>query len=236
LFARAIHLASGRQGEFVAVNVAGVDDHAFSDTLFGHKKGAFTGASEPRKGLVEKAAGGTLFLDEIGDLAELSQIKLLRVLQDHEFFPLGSDQPRPFTARVVVATNKELEQLSEGVNFRQDLYYRLRTHHLHIPPVRQRPGDIALLLNHYVEEAALQFGKTKPKYPPELPQLLMTYDFPGNVRELRAMVYDAVGKHASRVMSMNSFRDHIYARNPLPRIPQGAKNIRYSGISGSCRL
>lgn len=230
LFARAIHLASGVRGEFVAVNVAGVDDHVFSDTLFGHKRGAFTGAAEPRKGLIEKAAGGTLFLDEIGDLAEMSQVKLLRVLQDHEYFPLGSDQPRPVEARVIVATNKELKRLGEGANFRPDLYYRLRTHNVHIPPLRDRPDDIPLLLVYYMEEAAHAFGKMRPTYPQELVQLLMAYDYPGNVRELRAMVYDAVGKHSSRVMSMSSFRDHISENGTAPPVPNRATDRMFANF------
>ena len=162
LFARAIHLASGRRGEFVAVNAAGVDDLAFSDTLFGHKKGAFTGATEVRGGLIERATGGTIFLDEIGDLPGASQIKLLRVLQDREYFPLGSDQPRSVDARVVVATNRELKQLANDGQIRQDLYYRLRTHHVHIPPLRERLDDVPLLLDRYVEEAAREFGKPEP--------------------------------------------------------------------------
>lgn len=209
LFARAVHASAGRPGEFVGVNVAGLDDHVFSDTLFGHRKGAFTGANEARKGLLEKAAGGTIFLDEIGDLGEPLQVKLLRVLQDREFYPLGADQPRPVEARFVVATNKSIEVLAGKTGFRQDLYYRLRTHHIHIPPLRERLNDIPPLLEHFLDEAAAQFGKPKPAYPQELHQLLKTHSYPGNVRELRSIVFDAVGRHGSRMMSMEVFREHI---------------------------
>lgn len=131
-----------------------------------------------------------------------SHIKLLRVLQDREYFPLGSDQPRSLEARVVVATNRELKQLANDGQVRQDLYYRLRTHHVRIPPLRERINDVRLLLDRYVEEAAREFGKPRPHYPPELVQHLMAHNFPGNIRELRAMVYDAVGKHSFGVMSI----------------------------------
>ncbi len=214
LFARAVHASGRRTGEFVGVNVAGLDDHMFSDTLFGHRKGAFTGANEARRGFLEKAAGGTIFLDEIGDLGESLQVKLLRVLQDREFFPLGADQPKPVEARFVVATNKSIETLAGKSGFRQDLYYRLRTHHIHIPPLRERLEDIPLLLEHFLEEASAQFDKPKPAYPPELHQLLKIHSYPGNIRELRSIVLDAVGRHGSRTMSMDAFREHI--QGPAP--------------------
>ncbi|MCA8973044.1 MAG: sigma-54 factor interaction domain-containing protein, partial [Planctomycetes bacterium] len=141
LLAQAIHVLSNRQGSLVAVNVAGLDDAIFSDTLFGHSKGAFTGAERVRKGLIEQASGGTLFLDEIGDLTAASQSKLLRLLQSNDYFPLGSDMPKHSHARVVSATNRNLWQLAKEEKFRKDLNYRLRTHHLHIPPLRERLDD-----------------------------------------------------------------------------------------------
>jgi DNA-binding NtrC family response regulator len=213
LMARAFHGASGRRGAFVAVNVAGVDDHVFSDTLFGHAKGAFTGADKARRGFIKKATGGTLFLDEIGELSEASQIKLLRVLQEREYHPLGCDQPLHTDARVIVATHKEIDALRETGRFRADLYYRLRTHHLELPPLRKRREDIEPLLVHFLEAAAEAFGKKRPTYPPELVTLLQSHAFPGNVRELRAMVFDAVGRHDNKVLSTERFRQYIFPAN-----------------------
>lgn len=209
LIARALHNVSGRQGEFVPVNVAGLDDHMFSDTLFGHAKGAFTGADRARTGLVEKAAGGTLFLDEIGDLSEVSQVKLLRFLEEHEYYPLGSDVSKSSNARVLVATHKDIEVFQNSGEFRKDLYYRLRTHHVRIPPLRERKEDIPLLLDYFLEQAAEEFGKKKPTYHKELITLLKEYHFPGNIRELRAMVFDAVSSHNSHMLSSESFKISI---------------------------
>ncbi len=209
LIARALHGASGREGEFVAVNVAGLDENVFADTLFGHRKGAFTGADRARNGLIEKAAGGTLFLDEIGDLKESSQVKLLRLLQEREYYPVGSDMAKPADARIVVATHRDLSELMGAGKFRQDLFYRLETHHVRIPPLRGRIEDLPLLLDHFLEEAATAFGKERPTYHPELLTLLKAYDFPGNVRELRAMVFDAVSRHKSRMLSMDAFKARI---------------------------
>ncbi|MBI2412589.1 MAG: sigma-54-dependent Fis family transcriptional regulator [Deltaproteobacteria bacterium] len=209
LFARAVHDISGRKGAFIAVNVAGLDDTMFSDTLFGHKKGAYTGAEEAREGLIAQAAGGTLFLDEIGDTSESSQVKLLRLLQEQKYYPLGSDVPKGSDVRIVVATNRDLQKLIADGKFRKDLYYRLRAHQVQIPPLRERAGDIALLLNSFLADAAAEMGKRKPTAPPELATLMSTYHFPGNVRELQAMVYDAVARHKGGVLSMESFKDII---------------------------
>ena len=209
LIARAVHQLSGRQGEFIAVNVAGVDDHFFSDTLFGHKRGAFTGADRDRKGLIDQAASGTLFLDEIGDLSTESQVKLLRLIEERKYYPIGSDMPKVTDARIVVATHQDIESIQAQGKFRRDLFYRLRTHHIHLPPLRDRKEDIPLLVGHFLEKAAQSLGKKKITPPRELFTLLATYHFPGNIRELEGMVYDAVSRHKSGVLSMESFREKI---------------------------
>jgi len=209
LLARAIHALSGRRGAFVAVNAAGLDDNVFSDTLFGHVRGAYTGADEFRKGLIEQASAGTLFLDEIGDLTHASQVKLLRVLQEREYYPLGSDVAKRTDARIVFATNRDLEALQASGHFRKDLYHRLKTHHIHVPPLRKRLDDIPILVNHFLEKAAAALNKKKPSPPKELYALLATHSFPGNVRELESMVFDAVANHESRMLSMAVFEARI---------------------------
>ena len=205
LIAKAVHTLSGCSGQLVAVNVAGLDDVVFADTLFGHMRGAFTGADQPRRGMIEEAADGTLFLDEIGDLSIPSQVKLLRLLQEGEYFPLGSDRPKRLKARVVVATHQDLSLKQAAGTFRRDLYYRLCTHMVHVPPLRERKGDLPPLLDHFLEDAARALGKKKPTPPRELLQLLATYSFPGNIRELKALVYNAVSVHRDRVLSMETF-------------------------------
>ncbi|MFH0881085.1 MAG: sigma 54-interacting transcriptional regulator, partial [Lentisphaerota bacterium] len=209
LVAHAVHQASGRKGEFVAVNIAGLDDNMFSDTLFGHVRGAFTGADAVREGLVQKAADGTLFLDEIGDVCPGSQVKLLRLLQEREYFALGADAPRRSTARVVTATCQTLNQLDQKAGFRKDLLYRLRAHHVQILPLRERKEDLPVLLDHFLEKAARDLDKPKPAYSPELLTLLATYHFPGNIRELESMVYDAISNHATRILSTKHFRQRM---------------------------
>jgi DNA-binding NtrC family response regulator len=209
MIAKAVHDASGRNGEFVSINVAGLDDALFCDTLFGHVKGAFTGAIQERKGLIEKATNGTLFLDEIGDLRMESQIKLLRLLEERTFYPVGSDIPATTDARIVVATNADLNKLQNEGNFRKDLFYRLQNHHIEIPSLYARKDDIPLLTDFFIEQAAKEIEKTKPTFPPELYTLLANYHFPGNIRELKGMIFDAVSRHKSGILSMNVFKERI---------------------------
>ncbi|MCP4575270.1 MAG: sigma-54-dependent Fis family transcriptional regulator [Deltaproteobacteria bacterium] len=212
LMVNAIHSLRACKGGFVKVNVAGLDDNMFADTLFGHKKGAFTGADKTRGGLIERASGGTLFLDEIGDLAPTSQIKLLRLLQDREYYPVGGDLPQFTDTRIIAATSLILQDLFRSDAFRMDLYYRLQTHHLHIPPLRERIEDIRVLLPHFLQKASREMGKKTPTPPKELYTLLSGYHFQGNIRELQSMVYDAVSKHESGNLPMNNFVSYMDER------------------------
>ena len=235
LIARTIHELSGLKGKFVAVNAAGLDDTVFSDTLFGHVKGAFTGADTPRGGLIEQANGGTLFLDEIGDLTQASQVKLLRLLQEGEYFALGSDAPRTANTRIIAATNQNLSELLNEGRFRKDLNYRLRTHRIYIPPLRERLDDIPLLLDHFLTLAASRLDKKVPVVPRRLVPLLSSYSYPGNIRELEAMVFDAVSRYRTGVLSLDSFNIHIHGEHsqgdltPSPgETPSGNPPIRFS--------
>ncbi len=217
LIARSVHLASGLEGEHIAVNVAGLDDTMFSDTLFGHRKGAFTGADKGREGLIECASGGTLLLDEIGDLSKSSQVKLLRLLEEGIYYPLGSDVPGKSNARIIACSNQDIQKQIDKGEFRNDLYYRLCAHHIHIPPLRERLQDIPLLLDHFLEEASTSMNKKKPALSPELVTLLSNYHFPGNIRELQAMVHDAVAQHKLGKLSLDSFKGFIKQRRSLPQ-------------------
>lgn len=209
LIAKAMHKLSERKGQFVTTNIAGLDDQMFTDTLFGHKRGAFTNAIQDRKGRLESASNGTIFLDEIGDLGFQSQIKLLRLLQEREFYPLGSDIPRYTDALIILATNRNLDEMVKEGSFRKDLYYRLNVHHINPIPLRDRLDDLPYLVDNFLEKAARNFGKKKPSVPSELYTLLSTYTFPGNIRELQSIVFDAVGTHKSRIMSLDVFKKHI---------------------------
>lgn len=221
LVARALHRLSAGDHPFVPVNVAGLDDTVFSDTLFGHRKGAFTGAQGARAGLVEQAAQGTLFLDEIGDLSAPSQVKLLRLIQEREYLPLGADMPKPAEARVIAATHCDLETARDRGEFRDDLFYRLCIHHIRIPPLRERPDDIPLLTEHFIQKSARELGRTPPVIPARLLARLTAYPFPGNVRELESMIFDAVSKCRDNTLAPGTFRNRISSNN-APARPKSA--------------
>ena len=228
LIAEAIHGVSGRPGELVAVNVAGLDDNVFSDTLFGHVKGAFTDAVSVRAGQIERAAGGTLFLDEIGDLSLPSQVKLLRLLDKHEYLPLGSDVAKPARVRFLFATHKDLREMVAGGRFREDLFFRLRTHHIHVPPLRERLDDFPLLIDFFIDSATKEFHKSCPAYPPELVTFLQSYSFPGNIRELRSMIYDAVGRNLSKMLSLEFFKTALKddSQGTIPAVTPLAPSLK----------
>jgi DNA-binding NtrC family response regulator len=224
LIAQALHRLSGRPGQLVTVNISALDDAMFSDTLFGHVPGAYANMVGTRAGLVQTAAEGTLFLDEIGELEPRSQVKLLRLLEDGSYEQLGSDTPRRSHARIVVATHRDVEQEVAAGRIRKDLYFRLCTHAVPLPPLRARLGDLPMLVPHFLARAAEVVAKPVPTEPPELYQLLRSYHFPGNLRELRDMCRDAVARHQGHMLSMRSFRAHIaHARKEgRPTMPETA--------------
>ncbi|HDT12784.1 MAG TPA: sigma-54-dependent Fis family transcriptional regulator, partial [Candidatus Aminicenantes bacterium] len=170
---------------FVAVNCAAIPEALLESELFGHARGSFTGAFRDKPGLIEEASGGTFFLDEVGDLPLALQSKLLRVLEERTIRRIGETRPRPVDVRFVSATNKDLDREIERNRFRQDLYFRLKIIALELPPLRERPDDAHLLLNHFLDSYARSMGRPRPFVSPVALELLLRYPWPGNVRELQ---------------------------------------------------
>ncbi|HEY5948622.1 MAG TPA: sigma-54 dependent transcriptional regulator [Kofleriaceae bacterium] len=193
LVARTIHNSSPRHdAPFVVVNCAAIPETLLEDELFGHVRGAFTDATRDREGLLAAAHTGTLFLDEIGELPLPLQAKLLRVLQSQEFRRIGDDQDRRVDVRIITATNRDLDQLVARGSFRQDLYYRINVFPMHLPPLRERPEDIALLVHHFVHKYRVRLGKNVEAVTPGGLARLAAYEFPGNVRELENKIHQAM--------------------------------------------
>jgi transcriptional regulator with PAS, ATPase and Fis domain len=193
LFAREIHAQSSiRQAPFVAVNCAAFPESLLESELFGHKKGAFTGADRDKSGLFEAAHGGTLFLDEIGETTRPFQAKLLRVLQEREVRPIGSSRTRRVDVRVIAATNRNLRREASDAQFRPDLYYRLAVFPIHLPPLRERPLDILPLADHFLRDYAKRDGRPAASLATESRHLLQSYGWPGNVRELENEIQRAL--------------------------------------------
>ena len=201
LFAQGIHQLSLRSGgPFIPVNCGAIPAALVENELFGHERGAYTGASDSRSGLIEEADGGTLFLDEIDCLPLLSQVKLLRFLQEKEYRPLGSTKHRQANVRVVTATNVDVEKAVHEGKLRQDLYYRLNLIPIILPPLRERREDITLLAAHFIVKYASEFKKNAKCFSPGALQKLLTYNWPGNVRELEHVVGRAVALSEERII------------------------------------
>ncbi len=193
LIAKAIHLTSYRKDKpFVAINCAAIPETLLESELFGHEKGAFTGALWSSKGLLSQAHEGTILLDEIGDMPLSIQAKLLRFLEERQFYPVGSQKPIEVNVRVIVATNKNLEEMVKKGKFREDLFYRIHVIPIHIPPLRERKEDIPLLIEHFLKEFSQQMKKEVKGLAPRAMQRFMFYDWPGNVRELKNIIEYAV--------------------------------------------
>ncbi|MFA6455243.1 MAG: sigma-54 dependent transcriptional regulator [Bacteroidota bacterium] len=214
LIARAVHFHSPRSGKpFIAVNCAALNDNLLESELFGHEKGAFTGAEKQRRGRFELADGGTIFLDEIGDISPATQVRLLRVLQEQQFERVGGSETIAVDVRVIAATNKNLETAIADGKFREDLFYRLNVVAVELPPLRKRREDIPLLLDHFLAKFAKDHKRKKLSFSKEAWECATRYDYPGNVRELENIVQRAV------IFS----RGDLIATEDLPQIVRGVK-------------
>jgi Nif-specific regulatory protein len=227
LVARGIHRASSRaNGPFLAVNCAALPETLLESELFGHRRGAFTGATKDRRGLFEVAAGGTVFLDEVGEMPGAMQVKLLRVLQENEVVALGDSRPRRVDVRVISATNRDLAGEVAAGRFRDDLYFRLAAFPIRVPPLRQRREDIPALVDHFLSGAVARLGKAVRHAEPEAMDLLARFDWPGNVRELQNELERAVALAADG----DSIRvEHLSSKLRAPRVPAASGTTAAEG-------
>ncbi|MEP7028401.1 MAG: sigma 54-interacting transcriptional regulator [Candidatus Eisenbacteria bacterium] len=201
LIARAIHLQSNRQnGAFVPVNCAALPENLIESELFGYARGAFTGAGQTKRGLIEEADGGTLFLDEIGDMPLATQVKLLRFLENSELRRLGDNEVRIVDVRVIAATNSDLHRLMQEGRFREDLFYRLNVVGIELPPLRERREDVPLLASYFLEKYAQKADKTIDGFTADAKAALLRYAYPGNVRELENAIQRAVTLSDGRML------------------------------------
>jgi two-component system response regulator GlrR len=249
LLARAIHAASPRHDKpFVAINCSAMTEDLLESELFGHVKGAFTGATRDHDGLFQAAEGGTLLLDEIGDMPMRLQVKLLRVLQEQQVRPVGSTDAIQVDVRVLSATHRDLQGMMADSTFREDLYYRLNVVNINLPGLDERREDIPLLVSHFLQEIAREAGQERKVYAPEAVELLVTAEWPGNIRQLYnivrqnvalsrspvisgELVQSSLGEHAGKLMSFSDARDE-FTRNYLSQILQ----ITMGNVSQAARL
>ncbi len=249
LLAQAIHDASDRRGKpFVAINCSAMAENLLESELFGHQKGAFTGATRDHKGLFQSAEGGTLLLDEIGDMPMRLQVKLLRVLQEHQVRPVGSTEAIHIDVRVISATHRDLQELMTQGRFREDLYYRLNVVNIKLPTLDDRREDIPLLVAHFLQIIAKEAEQERKVYAPEAVEMLVTAEWPGNIRQLynvvrqnvalsrspvisAELVQQSLGEHAGKLASFSDAREE-FTRNYLSQILQ----ITQGNVSQAARL
>ena len=249
LIAKAIHKASPRHNKpFTAINCSAMAENLLESELFGHEKGAFTGASRSHEGLFQAAEGGTLLLDEIGDMPMRLQVKLLRVLQEHQVRPVGSTEAKRIDVRVISATHRDLQDLMTQGRFREDLYYRLNVVNIKLPKLDQRKEDIPLLVAHFLQQIAAEADQERKVYAPEAVEMLVTAEWPGNIRQLYnvvrqnvalsrspvisgELVQQSLGEHGGKLASFSDARDE-FTRNYLSQILQ----ITMGNVSQAARL
>ncbi|MCH9693228.1 MAG: sigma 54-interacting transcriptional regulator [Gammaproteobacteria bacterium] len=249
LLAQAIHNASDRRNKpFTAINCSAMAENLLESELFGHEKGAFTGATRSHEGLFQAAEGGTLLLDEIGDMPMRLQVKLLRVLQESQVRPVGSTEAKQIDVRVVSATHRDLQELMGQGRFREDLYYRLNVVNIKLPTLDERREDIPLLVAHFLQQIALESDQERKVYAPEAVEMLVTAEWPGNIRQLYnivrqnvalsrspvisgELVQQSLGEHAGKLASFTDARDE-FTRNYLSQILQ----ITTGNVSQAARL
>ena len=223
LLARAIHAFSAHaNGPFLSVNCGALPEGLLESELFGHVRGAFTGAVRDHAGLFAEAEGGTLLLDEVGELTPPTQVKLLRVLQERCVRPVGSSQEIEVDVRVLAATNRDLEEAVKERGFREDLFYRLNVLHLHLPSLRQRGEDLPQLARHFVERTCAAFGTPAKRLTPDALRVLQAYPWPGNVRELENIIERTVALEASEIISSGSLPEHLRGGPGGPPIEQSS--------------
>ncbi len=228
LVAERLHALSARRaGPFVPVNVAALSPPLFESELFGHRAGAFTGATQDHPGYFGTAAGGTLFLDEIGEISPESQTKFLRVVQSRRYCRVGEAVERPLEARLVVATNRDLAAAVRDGDFREDLYYRLSSHAVLLPPLRDRPGDVGLLSRYFLEKYSCQYGRTIRSLDPETMRCLEKHLWPGNVRELEGIMSMAVLVEKSDRLTPDSLPEHVRIGT---KTGQNLEAVRYQAV------
>jgi DNA-binding NtrC family response regulator len=231
MIAGAIHINSNRKDQpFVIVNTSTIPNELLEATLFGHTKGAFTGAVSAKKGLLEVADEGTIFLDEIGNISLDVQAKLLRAIQEKEFIPVGSTNTVNVDVRIIAATNLDLEKAVKNGNFREDLYYRLNVITIQVPTLRERKDDIPMLLEHFIEKYCIENAKEVMSVDPNIIELLDNYEWPGNVRELENVVERGVVLGKSKIFTVEllpaHIKNHIKKFQPLTSIPKGGISLK----------